>query len=54
MDIDEVLKRGVAELLPAGDNLKKLMQEKKITLYQGFDPSMPSLHLGHLVGVMKR
>ena len=53
MDIDEVLKRGVAEVLPAGDNLKKLMQEKKITLYQGFDPSMPSLHLGHLVGVMK-
>ena len=53
MDIDEVLKRGVAEVLPAGDNLKKLMQEKKITLYQGFDPSMPSLHLGNLVGVMK-
>jgi tyrosyl-tRNA synthetase len=53
MDIDEVLTRGVAEILPSKDGLKKLMEGKKITLYQGFDPSMPSLHLGNLVGVMK-
>ena len=51
--VDEVLTRGVAEVLPTKDGLKKMMQEKKITLYQGFDPSMPSLHLGNLVGVMK-
>lgn len=53
MNIDEVLTRGVAEVLPSKEGLKKLMQEKKITLYQGFDPSMPSLHLGNLAGVMK-
>lgn len=53
MDINEVLTRGVAEVLPSKDGLKKLMEDKKITLYQGFDPSMPSLHLGNLVGVMK-
>lgn len=29
------------------------MAEKKITLYQGFDPSAPSLHLGNFVGLMK-
>jgi tyrosyl-tRNA synthetase len=52
-EIDEVLTRGVETLLPDKEGLKKLMQEKQITLYQGFDPSMPSLHLGHLVGVMK-
>lgn len=51
--IDEVLSRGVETVLPNKDGLKKLMLEKKITLYQGFDPSMPSLHLGNLVGVMK-
>ena len=51
--IDEVLTRGVAEILPTKAGLAKLMQEKKISLYQGFDPSMPSLHLGNLVGVMK-
>ncbi|MEK7061545.1 MAG: tyrosine--tRNA ligase, partial [Patescibacteria group bacterium] len=27
--------------------------KKKIKLYQGFDPSMPSLHLGNFVGLMK-
>jgi tyrosyl-tRNA synthetase len=53
LSIDEVLTRGVTQVLPSKDNLKKLMQERKITLYQGFDPSMPSLHLGNLVGIMK-
>ncbi len=53
ISIDEVLTRGVAEVLPSKEGLKKLMGERKITLYQGFDPSMPSLHLGNLVGVMK-
>src|SRR4030065_1979642 len=51
--IDEVLTRGVEEVLPSKASLAKLMKEKRITLYQGFDPSMPSLHLGNLVGVMK-
>lgn len=51
--VDEVLTRGVAEVLPSNDGLAKLMRERPITLYQGFDPSMPSLHLGNLVGVMK-
>lgn len=51
--INEVLTRGVAEILPSKDGLAKLMSERKITLYQGFDPSMPSLHLGNVVGLMK-
>ncbi len=51
--INEVLERGVQTILPSKEGLKKLMQSKKITLYQGFDPSMPSLHLGNFVGLMK-
>src|SRR3989337_4117781 len=51
--IDDLLTRGVEEVLPSKARLAKLMKEKRITLYQGFDPSMPSLHLGNLVGVMK-
>ncbi len=51
--IDEVLTRGVAEVLPTKDGLADLMSKKKIRLYQGFDPSMPSLHLGNYVGLMK-
>src|SRR3970040_1715366 len=51
--INEVLTRGVDTLLPDKERLMRLMNEKQITLYQGFDPSMPSIHLGNLVGVMK-
>ncbi len=53
MTIDEVLTRGVEKILPSKEELAKLMDKEKITLYQGFDPSMPSLHLGNFVGLMK-
>ena len=51
--IDEVLTRGVEQVLPDKKGLANLMAKKKIKLYQGFDPSMPSLHLGNFVGLMK-
>lgn len=53
MDINEVLTRGVETVLPDKKGLSDLMAKKKIRLYQGFDPSMPSLHLGNFVGLMK-
>ncbi len=53
LTIEDVLSRGVVNILPSKEGLAHLMKEKKITLYQGFDPSMPSLHLGNLVGIMK-
>ena len=51
--IDEVLTRGVQQVLPDKKGLHDLMAKRKIKLYQGFDPSMPSLHLGNYVGLMK-
>src|SRR3990167_9085291 len=51
--IEEVLTRGVQEVLPDKKSLATLMAKRKIKLYQGFDPSMPSLHLGNFVGLMK-
>jgi tyrosyl-tRNA synthetase len=51
--IDEVLTRGVAQVLPDKKSLADLMVKRKIKLYQGFDPSAPSLHLGNFVGLMK-
>jgi len=51
--IEEALTRGVAQVLPDKKRLADLMAKKKIKLYQGFDPSMPSLHLGNFVGLMK-
>jgi tyrosyl-tRNA synthetase len=52
--IDEVLTRGVEKIYPSKEALEKVLRSgKKIKLYQGFDPSMPNLHLGHMVGVLK-
>lgn len=53
MDINEVLTRGVQQVLPDKKGLSGLMSKRKIKLYQGFDPSAPSLHLGNFVGLMK-
>lgn len=52
--IEEILTRGVERVYPSKKALAELLKSgKKIRLYQGFDPSMPSLHLGNLVGLMK-
>jgi tyrosyl-tRNA synthetase len=51
--IDEVLTRGIQQVLPDQKGLHDLMTKRKIKLYQGFDPSAPSLHLGNFVGLMK-
>lgn len=52
--ITELLTKGVEKIYPSKEVLENLLRSgKKIRLYQGFDPSMPSLHLGNLVGVLK-
>ena len=50
---DYILTRGVEQVLPSREGLKKLMESRKITLYQGFDPTSPNLHIGHLIGIRK-
>ncbi|MBI5465659.1 tyrosine--tRNA ligase [Candidatus Gottesmanbacteria bacterium] len=52
--IDELLTRGVEKVYPSKEALEKVLREgKRLRLYQGFDPSMPNLHLGNLVGLVK-
>ena len=51
--IDEVLTKGVVEVLPNKEGLKKLMQQKRIKLYLGVDPTGTRLHLGHTVVLRK-
>lgn len=51
--IEEVLTRGVLEILPDKNSLAALMAKRKITLYQGFDPTGAQLHIGHAVGLKK-
>ncbi len=52
--IDELLTRGVENIYPSRQALEKVLRSgRKLRMYQGFDPSMPSLHLGNYVGLLK-
>jgi len=48
-----ILKRGVAEVITEAELLKLLNSGRMLTLKQGFDPSAPDIHLGHVVGLRK-
>jgi len=51
--IEEVLTRGVIEILPSKKELFDLMMKKKIRLYNGIDPTSPKLHIGNAVPLLK-
>lgn len=52
--IDHLLTRGVDKIYPSREALEKVLRSgKKITLYQGFDPTGPNLHIGHAVALRK-
>ncbi len=52
--IEELLTRGVENIYPSKNALEsELLSGKKLKLYQGFDPTGPDLHIGHMVGLMK-
>ena len=48
-----ILKRGVAEIITEAELLRLLNSGRILTLKQGFDPSAPDIHLGHVVGLRK-
>jgi tyrosyl-tRNA synthetase len=52
-DLKRLLKRGVAEVIVESELLKLLESGKPLRLKQGFDPSCPDIHLGHVVGLRK-
>jgi len=52
-NLDQVLTRGVKEILPSKEALSKLLQKKKIRLYLGIDPTGTKLHLGHTIPLRK-
>lgn len=51
--IEDVLTRGVENILPDKSGLAKLMSGKKIRVYLGIDPTGPRLHLGHTIPLRK-
>jgi len=51
--IEQLLNRGVAEVLPNKKSLANLMNQRSIKLYLGIDPTGALLHLGHAVVLRK-
>ena len=52
-DTSYLLRRGVAEIIVEEDMLKLLRSGKKLRLKEGFDPSFPDIHLGHMLTLRK-
>lgn len=51
---DEILTRGVANIIPGKDELRKLLEsDKKLNIYFGIDPTSTKIHLGHAVTLRK-
>jgi len=48
-----LLGRGVAEIITEAELLRLLNSGRILNLKQGFDPSAPDIHLGHVVGLRK-
>ena len=53
LDINRLLKRGVAEIIIEEEMIALLRSGRQLRLKEGFDPSFPDIHLGHMVTLKK-
>jgi len=51
--LDEILARGVAEIITAAELRARIAEGKPLRLKMGFDPSRPLLTIGNMVGIRK-
>ena len=51
--IDEILLRGVAEVIQKDSLRSKLLSGKKLRIKFGIDPTSPNIHLGRAVALLK-
>lgn len=52
--LSTLLERGVEAIFPSREFLeKKLRSGEKVSLYVGYDPTAPTLHIGHAITLMK-
>lgn len=52
-ELNRLLKRGVAEIISEPEMIELLHSGRKLRLKEGFDPSAPDIHLGHMVSLRK-
>lgn len=50
---DELLTRGVSEVIPADELTKKFESSEPMKIYYGVDPTGPQIHIGHAVVLRK-
>ena len=53
METNDLLTRGVAEVIVEAELRQRLAAGKPLRLKQGFDPTKPNMHIGHAVGLRK-
>lgn len=53
MTTQDILSKNIETVLPSKESLAKLMENKKITIYHGIDPSGSFIHLGHTIALWK-
>ncbi len=51
--LDDILRRGVQEIIPEREFIETLKSRRKLRLKLGLDPSRPDLHIGHAVLLRK-
>lgn len=52
--IQTIVTRGVERIFPNEEFLRaRLMEGKRLTIYLGIDPTGPTLHMGHVIPLMK-
>src|SRR3954464_4269841 len=52
-DVQELLSRGVSEIIGKEDLLKRLSSGEKLRVKLGIDPTSPDLHLGRSIPLLK-
>jgi tyrosyl-tRNA synthetase len=52
-ELNYILSRGVAEIIVKEELIHRLKAGERLRLKEGFDPSFPDIHLGHMVGLRK-
>lgn len=52
--IDELITRGIVNIIPGKKSLKKLLEgNKKLNIYLGIDPTSTKIHIGHSIALRK-
>ncbi len=49
---EELTRRGYIKQITHEEEIKKALEEEKVTFYIGFDPTADSLHVGHFIAMM--